>query len=126
MYHGTETCAGDMPHCIEEEQPDAEYISRYFGNEKPDIQFYRGKGCDECNNEGYKGRVAVNELWIPTSKEIGNIGNYINNEDELRKNAFKHGLISFYQDGLTKLENKQTSLDELMRVFFNIEQERDL
>ena len=113
------------PNCIETYQPKPEYIERYFGSEKPDMQFYKGKGCDQCYNEGYKGRLAVNELWIPNSEEIGDIEN-INKSSDVRKNAINYGLHTFYQDGLTKLKNQQTSLDELIRVFSNIKEERNL
>ncbi|MCK5629084.1 MAG: hypothetical protein KAI26_00585, partial [Nanoarchaeota archaeon] len=65
------------------------------------------------------------EIWTPNSDEIGDIED-INDPNIVRENAIKHGLISFYQDGLTKLKNKQTSLDKLIRVSPNIEKERDL
>ena len=113
------------PNCIETYQPDPKQVNKHFGSEKPDMQFYKGKGCDQCYNEGYKGRIALNEIWTPNSDEIGDIED-INDPNIVRENAIKHGLISFYQDGLTKLKNKQTSLDQLIRVSPNIEKERDL
>ena len=113
------------PNCIETYQPDPEFIDGYFGSEKPDMQFYKGKGCDQCDYQGYKGRLAVNELWTPNNKEISSIKNP-DKEYKIRLNAINHGLHTFYQDGLIKLKTQQTSLDELIRVFSNIEEERDL
>ncbi len=78
-------------------------------------QFRKGRGCKECKQTGYKGRVAVFELLVldelvrnailtqQTSYEIRNIS--INNS----------GLITLLEDGLVKAASGITTCDEVLR-----------
>jgi type II secretory ATPase GspE/PulE/Tfp pilus assembly ATPase PilB-like protein len=50
--------------CKEEIKPD-EATAKFFGYEMDDLPtFYKGKGCDNCGGNGYKGRVGVYEVLL--------------------------------------------------------------
>jgi len=113
------------PHCMVEYEPDKEIIKRYFGTLKVEFPFIRGKGCRVCNYEGYKGRTVVNELWIITDEELAK-NRDISDASEVRHNAFSNGLKTFYMDGIRKLKQRQTTLEQLVKTVPNIESERDM
>ncbi len=80
-----------------------------------DKKMYLSKGCIECSNTGYKGRVAISELLIVND----NIRKMIVNRERsnvILKEAMKNGMRTLWQDGLRKVEDGITSLSELERV----------
>lgn len=90
--------------------------ARFYGlpNQEGSMTFYRPGGCIHCNNTGYKGRIAINEVLVVDSV----IRNYIQKhevrdvfETELRKRKFR----TMYSDGLQKAMQGVTSLDELKK-----------
>jgi type IV pilus assembly protein PilB len=76
---------------------------------------YRGKGCISCNNTGYKGRRGVFELLI-ISEEIQKLILSHASASEIRNAAVKGGMITLRQDGLEKVRQGITSVEELLRV----------
>ncbi|MFC1815567.1 GspE/PulE family protein [Thermodesulfobacteriota bacterium] len=78
-------------------------------------QFYQGEGCEECNNTGYKGRVAVYEV-MPLWDEIQELILKGKSTMEIRKKAEELGLSSLQAQGFNKVAAGITSLDEWMRV----------
>lgn len=74
-----------------------------------------GAGCLKCNGIGYKGRIGVFE-GIVVNDEIGKIASANPSETELRKAAVDQGILSMPQDGIIKVLDGITTLDELTRV----------
>lgn len=74
-----------------------------------------GEGCRKCNETGYKGRIAVMELFI-IDKEMEKIIIKSPSIVEIQETAVKKGMITMKQDGVFKVLNKITTLDELERV----------
>jgi type IV pilus assembly protein PilB len=72
---------------------------------------YKGKGCQTCNNTGYKGRVAIYEVleMSPSIKEILLRGGSV---DEIKRQAIKEGMKTLRMAALTKVAQGQTTLDE--------------
>lgn len=95
---------------IEEKYPN---LKDFFEGNK--ITLYKGKGCEVCNNSGYKGRVAIFE-FIPVSFELQNLILKNPSTQEIWKLARKQGAHSIFEDGLDKVKNGVTTLEELMRV----------
>lgn len=81
-----------------------------------DLHFYKSTGCEKCNNLGYSGRVGIFEIFTIT-KEIEQmvLGGKVS-EYEIEENAVKNGMITMAQDGLLKVLDKVTSLEEVFRV----------
>ncbi len=77
--------------------------------------FYQGKGCSICNGTGYKGRTAIFELIRATDsmRELILANPSVQQVEWL---ARKEGALSMFEDGVEKVINGVTTLDELMRV----------
>ena len=76
--------------------------------------FYRGKGCDECNESGYKGRQGIYEVMDMTSRIRKLIMAEVST-DELRDAAIDEGMLTLREDGLKKVERGITTLEEVVR-----------
>jgi len=78
-------------------------------------QLFRGEGCEECNDTGYKGRVAVYEV-MPLCQEIQEVILRGQSSVALREKAEDLGLVALPVQGLNKVIEGVTSLDEWMRA----------
>ncbi len=80
-----------------------------------EIQFYRAKGCQECMNTGYQGRVGIIELLTltPAVKELilARVGEY-----KIKEIGRQEGMRTMREDGLIKAHDSLTSLEEVLRV----------
>ena len=82
--------------------------------EAPEIQLYRGRGCDACNQRGYKGRVAMFEVMTIT-EDIRELILSGATAVELRRKALEEGMIGLRQSGLQKIRDGVTSIEEVVR-----------
>lgn len=80
-------------------------------NSAAKLTVYKGKGCNTCNNTGYKGRVAIYEVleMSPAIKEILLRGG---SADEIKRQAIKEGMKTLRMTALTKVAQGLTTLDE--------------
>ncbi|MGE5327783.1 MAG: GspE/PulE family protein [Thiobacillus sp.] len=85
---------------------------KYFGKT---TNLYSGKGCENCNGTGYKGRVAIFE-FINVSKDLRNLILTNPSTDNIWKMAKKEGSYSMLEDGISKVKSGITTLEELARV----------
>jgi len=77
--------------------------------------YFRGEGCEECGNTGYKGRIAVYEV-LPLWDEVQEAILRGNSAAEIRTKAEEYGFSSLQAQGFNKVTEGITSLDEWMRV----------
>lgn len=72
-------------------------------------------GCPACNNTGFKGRIGVFEAILsdPAIEEVVNMNP---SEREIKKAALPQGLLDMSQDGIIKVLQGVTSIEELRRV----------
>jgi type IV pilus assembly protein PilB len=84
--------------------------------------FARGKGCSYCQRKGYRGRLAVFEIMMVTSRVREKIFNN-SPTTEIRELAIQEGMSTLYIDGLRKAMDGVTSLDEVYRVAKRTEQD---
>lgn len=82
---------------------------------KNTISLYKGKGCDNCGNTGYKGRTAIYEL-IPIEQEMQDLILKNPSTQEIQALARKSGSRSLFEDGLDKVNTGVTTINELLRV----------
>lgn len=73
------------------------------------------KGCERCGNIGYKGRIGIFEAIVKT-EELNKIINEDPSEDKIAALAKKQGIMTLKQDGLVKVLQGVTTLEELTRV----------
>ena len=79
------------------------------------LKIYEGKGCDKCNNTGYKGRIAIVEAILSTKEVEAAIVNN-SSERELKKAAESQNILDMKQDGILKILKGISSIEELSRV----------
>jgi len=91
-------------------------ISEKAGVAVPDIEkVWEAKGCDKCNNIGYKGRTTISEVLV-VEREIEELITQSASSSQLRDKAMEEGMISMEQDGLLKVLEGETTLEEVDRV----------
>lgn len=75
----------------------------------------KGEGCPYCKETGYKGRIAIFELMIITDTIRDLISSNITS-GKLRETALKEGMCQLKEDGLKKVCEGLTTIDEVLRV----------
>ncbi|MFW6148102.1 MAG: ATPase, T2SS/T4P/T4SS family, partial [Thermodesulfobacteriota bacterium] len=80
-----------------------------------DLTLYRAKGCQKCQNTGYKGRTALVELLAGTPQMKNLIQNRAKME-EIRAQALKDGMSTLMQDGIRKIFLGETDLLQVRKV----------
>jgi type IV pilus assembly protein PilB len=76
---------------------------------------YRGAGCERCNQCGFWGRVAICEI-LPLREEISELILAKASAHQIRKRADELGMKTLIADGMEKIENGITTIEEVMRV----------
>lgn len=79
-------------------------------------RFYRGKGCPICNGTGYEGRIGIYELLNVTEPIRKIIVDPNFSLDILRQAARVEGMVTMFEDGLRKVGQGVTTIDEVLRV----------
>ncbi|MHB0957644.1 MAG: GspE/PulE family protein [Pirellulaceae bacterium] len=102
--------------CREETTPTPELIAQLSLNpeEGRTMKFFRGMGCDVCNNTGYKGRVGLFELMIITDKLRDMMMNNAS-VDEMRTEAQSNGMVGLRDAGLAFVSQGVTTAEEILR-----------
>jgi general secretion pathway protein E len=77
--------------------------------------FYRAVGCPSCSNSGYSGRTVIHELMMVDDYMKSLI---VKNVDagQIKKAAIERGMITLREDGIAKVLQGQTTIDELFRA----------
>ncbi len=82
--------------------------------ELKDMVFYKGKGCSQCNKNGYKGRTGIFELLIISDALKPLIMDRVQTS-VIREAARKEGMSTLREDGLKKVREGITTIDEVVR-----------
>jgi type IV pilus assembly protein PilB len=77
-------------------------------------KFYKGRGCDVCNNTGYKGRVGLFELMLMNDALRDMIMRNVS-VDELREAAEEFGMVTLRSAGISLAHEGTTTADEVVR-----------
>jgi len=77
-------------------------------------QFYYGKGCDACNNTGYKGRKGIYEL-LQITDPIRELINERAPTVTLKQKAIELGMVTLRQDGLRSIFAGDTTIEEVLK-----------
>jgi len=109
------------PACKEEFQPLPEVVTdlkNVLGSLYPQdqtVKLFKSKGCSECNNTGYYGRVGIFEV-MPVSEKIGRLILEHSTAGAIEKQAVEEGMITMKQDGYLKVLAGLTTIEEVLRV----------
>ncbi|MBI4262094.1 Flp pilus assembly complex ATPase component TadA [Candidatus Uhrbacteria bacterium] len=85
------------------------------GKKGSDLKFFHGKGCKQCNNEGYKGRVGIYEVLEMTPALSALILERAP-RDAFVKAAHEQKMLTLLDDGLAKAKQGITTIEEVLRV----------
>jgi type IV pilus assembly protein PilB len=102
------------PFCKAACSPSPDLVREFFDTPPPHARWYLGLGCGECSFSGYKGRLCVSELWIPSQEDVILITKNAP-FDEIRQSA-RRSTISMAHDVSERLADGRTNLEELIRV----------
>jgi type II secretory ATPase GspE/PulE/Tfp pilus assembly ATPase PilB-like protein len=92
-------------------------IRRIFAKNQVEIPegvgtIYGKTGCSECGETGYSGRIALMEM-CPITPDLADLIGANAPQSQMREVAFRHGVLSLYQEGLTQVLSGYTSLEEI-------------
>jgi len=76
---------------------------------------YREKGCEKCGGTGYRGRMGIHELLV-MNNAIRSLVTASPSITELKKAAVESGMLTLQIDGLMKVIQGETSVNEILRV----------
>src|SRR3990167_669825 len=110
------------PNCKVKYKPDPAVLKSLGLTEKDaeSITFYKPVGCKECSETGYKGRLAIFEM-MPMSNDIAKLTVQRSDAKVIQDAAVKEGMILLVQDGLDKIKEGLTSVDEVLSVATGVE-----
>ncbi|HEY8849698.1 MAG TPA: type IV-A pilus assembly ATPase PilB [Thermoanaerobaculia bacterium] len=86
----------------------------YRKDEIGTFQVYKGRGCDKCNNTGYKGRVGLVEV-MNIDDDIRELILSGGTAIDIKKKAAESGMISLRRSGLIKIKDGITTIEEVVR-----------
>jgi type IV pilus assembly protein PilB len=75
---------------------------------------YKGRGCEKCNNTGYKGRVGLVEV-MAIDDDIRELILSGGTAIDIKKKAAENGMISLRRSGLIKIKEGITTIEEVVR-----------
>jgi type IV pilus assembly protein PilB len=78
-------------------------------------RFMKGKGCGHCSKSGYRGRIGIFELMMMTNK-IRELAFSGASTQDIRRSALSQGMTPLYSDGIRKVLNGTTTIEEVFRV----------
>jgi type IV pilus assembly protein PilB len=90
-------------------------LSNYNIDPEAAFKIFTPVGCEKCNKTGYNGRMGIFEA-IKTDEDIEKIIPENPSEREIKKTARSQGILSMRQDGIVKILNGITSLEEVTSV----------
>ncbi|KHD23409.1 general secretion pathway protein GspE [Vibrio caribbeanicus] len=100
--------------CKEPYEADKETKKLFGLKKKEDLTLYRACGCEACNFKGYRGRTGIHELLV-VNEQVQELIHGEAGEQAIEK-AIREYVPSIREDGLSKVRNGITSLEEVMRV----------
>ena len=92
-----------------------ELIENKYNQKLEEITFYKGAGCNFCSDSGYKGRIGSYEVLLMSD----NVKRLITNQasaGEIMKQAKLDGMTTMLEDGIAKVKDTSTTIDEVIRV----------
>ena len=77
--------------------------------------FYRGKGCNNCRNTGYRGRLGIHEL-LEMSDSVKNIILENSDANAIKKQGLKEKMVTLRRDGVNKILHGLTTAEEILSI----------
>jgi type II secretory ATPase GspE/PulE/Tfp pilus assembly ATPase PilB-like protein len=104
--------------CRIEYVPDRQFVDKLAQDHHLNVskyKFFRGKGCNDCRGTGFSGRVGIYEI-LPVSEAIRELVGRKVSSDEIAEVARREGMVSMLEDGMEKVSQGLTTIEEALRV----------
>src|SRR5947199_10537202 len=101
--------------CRAPETPSAADIEALGVEAPPGVTLYRGLGCDECRNTGYRGRTAIYELFTIT-EDVRSLILRRASSPEIRRLGVEAGMTTLRMDGWSRACEGVTTVEDVLRV----------
>jgi len=82
---------------------------------KLDRRFFRGIGCDNCRQTGYRGRIGIHELLV-MSEGVKNTILESSDSESIKKQGLKEKMITLRRDGVNKIIHGLTTAEEILSI----------
>lgn len=102
-------------HCRTNYIPDENSLQKKFMQKYAIKSAFYGKGCEECNNTGYAGRIAVQEIFVVNANMRKAIVAKANSV-VVKNIALENGMQPLLSDAIAKITEGKTTISEVMRV----------
>lgn len=103
---------GDCRQKIDLDEDEKEFLAKHGF---PLTSQYQGVGCKSCSDTGYRGRMAITEI-LTMDRDLRMLTNRGANSDELRQAALDKGMKLLVSDGMEKVRDGFTTVEEVLRV----------
>ena len=103
------------PHCKTHSLATPELAARYGWATEPPVRLVKGRGCAACYDSGYKGRLGVHEL-LPGDDALQRLMARSPSRDELTQFCKRSGHATLFDDGLQRVLDGRTTLEEVARA----------
>ena len=105
------------PHCKTPVHPNVDDLAAWGVGDmfSPEDTLYRGAGCERCRNTGYQGREGLFEV-VPFDAGLGEGLDAGVGLEELRRMIRSKGIKGLFQDGMDKVRDGKTTIEEVLRV----------
>ena len=90
-------------------------LDQLFVEGETEIKVAEAVGCTECNDTGYRGRVGIYEV-LENTKAIQQLIVDRADADTIQEQAIREGMTTIAQDGVLKVREQVTTIEELVRV----------
>src|SRR4029077_14587872 len=103
------------PDCKREVEYPVVYLEEIGAPVAADFKYYRGTGCDNCRQTGYRGRTAIYEICVVT-EPLRRLIIQKATGSELKQRAIQDGMVTLRQDGWRRVAQGISTVEEVVRV----------
>ncbi|TYQ13236.1 UNVERIFIED_CONTAM: type IV pilus assembly protein PilB [Acetivibrio alkalicellulosi] len=104
--------------CREKIEPDVYEKDALDIVEGEEVELYNAVGCEECNNTGYRGRIAVYEI-MTINREIKEMIAKNENSDKIKTEAINNGMLTLRKNCTRLVKQGVTTIDEMLRIAYS-------
>jgi type IV pilus assembly protein PilB len=101
------------PKCKAEYKPEDELLEQLNLAGRPDLKFYKGEGCVNCNGSGYKGRLGIFEM-LAITREIRKLILKNAPTNEIQELAKEQGMSTLRDAGIQKILSGDTTVEQVI------------
>ncbi|MGD8453707.1 MAG: ATPase, T2SS/T4P/T4SS family [Phycisphaerae bacterium] len=103
------------PHCRTSYYPPESALADAGWLDRTEQVFYKGEGCKQCHDSGYRGRAGIYEV-LEVTESVRSVLHRAEDEGEIREVARQHGWRTLREEGLVLVEQERSTLEEVLRV----------